>query len=163
MNEYTVIGMVVAAFIRGRRAVLLLSRRRSRRFAHKVGAIDVPKDNRRMHKEPIPRLGRSGDFRRLPLLHSDFRSAGRDHAVRTAWCDHHCRARHFRRCSRARRKAQICRADRRGGHSGLRRRPADQSVHQPESVFGRAVLSILAFWQFRSRSSGSSASRMRST
>ena len=26
-------------------------------FAYKVGAIDVPKDNRRMHKEPIPRLG----------------------------------------------------------------------------------------------------------
>jgi len=26
-------------------------------FATKVGAIDVPKDNRRMHKQPIPRLG----------------------------------------------------------------------------------------------------------
>ena len=26
-------------------------------LAYKVGAIDVPKDNRRMHKEPIPRLG----------------------------------------------------------------------------------------------------------
>jgi UDP-GlcNAc:undecaprenyl-phosphate GlcNAc-1-phosphate transferase len=26
-------------------------------FAQKVGAIDVPKDNRRMHKVPIPRLG----------------------------------------------------------------------------------------------------------
>ena len=26
-------------------------------FAYKVGAIDVPKDARRMHKEPIPRLG----------------------------------------------------------------------------------------------------------
>lgn len=26
-------------------------------FAHKVGAIDVPKDARRVHKEPIPRLG----------------------------------------------------------------------------------------------------------
>lgn len=26
-------------------------------FAYKVGAIDVPKDNRRMHKQPIPRLG----------------------------------------------------------------------------------------------------------
>ena len=25
-------------------------------FAYKVGAIDVPKDNRRMHKVPIPRL-----------------------------------------------------------------------------------------------------------
>lgn len=28
-----------------------------KRMAYIVGAIDVPKDNRRMHKEPIPRLG----------------------------------------------------------------------------------------------------------
>lgn len=28
-----------------------------KRFAHKVGAIDVPKDARRVHKTPIPRLG----------------------------------------------------------------------------------------------------------
>lgn len=27
------------------------------RLAHKIGAIDVPKDNRRVHKTPIPRLG----------------------------------------------------------------------------------------------------------
>lgn len=26
-------------------------------FAYKIGAVDVPKDNRRMHKVPIPRLG----------------------------------------------------------------------------------------------------------
>ena len=26
-------------------------------FAYKIGAIDVPKDNRRMHKKPTPRLG----------------------------------------------------------------------------------------------------------
>ena len=26
-------------------------------FAYKVGAVDVPKDTRRMHKVPIPRLG----------------------------------------------------------------------------------------------------------
>ena len=26
-------------------------------IAHKVNAIDVPKDNRRMHTTPIPRLG----------------------------------------------------------------------------------------------------------
>lgn len=26
-------------------------------LAHKIGAIDVPKDNRRMHKTPIPRIG----------------------------------------------------------------------------------------------------------
>ena len=28
-----------------------------KRVAHKIGAIDVPKDARRMHKKPIPRLG----------------------------------------------------------------------------------------------------------
>ena len=28
-----------------------------KRLAHKIGAVDIPKDNRRMHKEPIPRLG----------------------------------------------------------------------------------------------------------
>ncbi|SNS64979.1 UDP-GlcNAc:undecaprenyl-phosphate GlcNAc-1-phosphate transferase [Anaerovirgula multivorans] len=29
----------------------------AKRIAHKIGAIDVPKDNRRVHKVPIPRLG----------------------------------------------------------------------------------------------------------
>jgi UDP-N-acetylmuramyl pentapeptide phosphotransferase/UDP-N-acetylglucosamine-1-phosphate transferase len=29
----------------------------TRMIAYKIGAIDVPRDNRRMHKEPIPRLG----------------------------------------------------------------------------------------------------------
>ena len=28
-----------------------------KRLAEKIGAIDVPKDNRRMHKKPIPRMG----------------------------------------------------------------------------------------------------------
>ena len=28
-----------------------------KRLAFKIGAVDVPKDNRRMHKKPIPRLG----------------------------------------------------------------------------------------------------------
>ena len=27
------------------------------KMAYKVGAIDIPKDNRRMHDHPIPRLG----------------------------------------------------------------------------------------------------------
>ncbi|MBQ1250526.1 MAG: undecaprenyl/decaprenyl-phosphate alpha-N-acetylglucosaminyl 1-phosphate transferase, partial [Clostridia bacterium] len=31
-------------------------------LAHIVGAIDVPKDNRRMHKQPIPRLGGLGIY-----------------------------------------------------------------------------------------------------
>ena len=29
----------------------------ARRAAYRLGAIDVPKDNRRMHLKPIPRLG----------------------------------------------------------------------------------------------------------
>ena len=28
-----------------------------KKLAHRIGAIDVPKDARRMHKKPIPRLG----------------------------------------------------------------------------------------------------------
>ena len=28
-----------------------------RSLAFKVGAVDVPRDNRRMHKHPIPRMG----------------------------------------------------------------------------------------------------------
>lgn len=29
----------------------------AKKLAYKIGAIDIPKDNRRVHKEPIPRLG----------------------------------------------------------------------------------------------------------
>ena len=56
MPEYIVIGTVVAAFIAAG-VLSYLFTPPVKRFAHKVGAIDVPKDNRRMHKEPIPRLG----------------------------------------------------------------------------------------------------------
>ena len=28
-----------------------------KKLAYKVGAVDVPKDNRRMHDHPIPRMG----------------------------------------------------------------------------------------------------------
>ena len=28
-----------------------------RRFAYKIGAVDVPKDKRRVHKKPTPRIG----------------------------------------------------------------------------------------------------------
>lgn len=37
--------------------VSILSTPIAKRIALKVGAIDIPKDNRRIHKEPIPRLG----------------------------------------------------------------------------------------------------------
>ena len=56
MPEFLVIGAVVAAFaVAGVLSYFFTPP--VKRFAHKVGAIDVPKDNRRMHKEPIPRLG----------------------------------------------------------------------------------------------------------
>ena len=45
MNEYTVIGIVVAAFILAG-VLSYFFTPPVKRFAHKVGAIDVPKDNR---------------------------------------------------------------------------------------------------------------------
>lgn len=56
MSEYIVIGTIIAAFAVA--AVLsYFFTPPIKNFAHKVGAIDVPKDARRMHKKPIPRLG----------------------------------------------------------------------------------------------------------
>ena len=55
MSEYIVIGTIIAAFAIA--AVLsYFFTPPVKNFAHKVGAIDVPKDARRMHKKPIPRL-----------------------------------------------------------------------------------------------------------
>lgn len=54
--EYQLIGTVLLALV----TALLVSFLMTpvvKTFAYKVGAIDVPKDNRRMHKTPIPRLG----------------------------------------------------------------------------------------------------------
>ena len=92
MSEYTVIGMVVAAFIAAG-VLSYLFTPPVKRFAQKIGAIDVPKDNRRMHKQPA--AGRSGDLRRLPVLDSGVRPAGPDHAVRAARGDDHRRAGHL--------------------------------------------------------------------
>lgn len=56
MSECIVIGTIIAAFAVA--AVLsYFFTPPVKNFAHKVGAIDVPKDARRMHKKPIPRLG----------------------------------------------------------------------------------------------------------
>lgn len=56
MAEYKVILKVLAVFaLAGVIAYALTPF--VKRFAHKIGAIDVPKDSRRMHKKPIPRLG----------------------------------------------------------------------------------------------------------
>ena len=55
--------MINATFMDGLCAVLLAlmlaftTTPAVRAFAHIIGAIDVPKDNRRMHKRPIPRIG----------------------------------------------------------------------------------------------------------
>lgn len=56
MPEYIVSGVIIAAFIVAG-VLSYFFTPPVKRFAHTVGAIDVPKDGRRMHKEPIPRLG----------------------------------------------------------------------------------------------------------
>ena len=55
MNTDTAITMLLAMGVAA--VVLFLSTPMVKSLAYKVGAIDVPKDNRRMHKVPIPRLG----------------------------------------------------------------------------------------------------------
>ncbi|MDO5784166.1 MAG: MraY family glycosyltransferase [Eubacteriales bacterium] len=50
-----VIKVLVAFFAAGILSFLLTPP--VKRLAHRIGAIDVPKDARRMHKKPIPRLG----------------------------------------------------------------------------------------------------------
>ena len=48
---YALLAMVLAA------VVSLATTPLVKMLAGKVGAVDVPKDNRRMHDHPIPRLG----------------------------------------------------------------------------------------------------------
>ncbi len=50
--------------------------------AHKIGAIDVPKDKRRMHKKPIPRFGGMAIF--LGTMISMGLLEGDDHQIRVA-------------------------------------------------------------------------------
>ncbi len=54
--EISLIGPVAAALLCAF-LVSLVTTPVVRSLAHKVGAVDVPKDNRRMHKVPIPRMG----------------------------------------------------------------------------------------------------------
>ena len=51
LTGYVVLALLTALVV----SVLLTPAVKS--FAYKVGAVDVPKDARRMHKVPIPRLG----------------------------------------------------------------------------------------------------------
>lgn len=55
-QEYKVVLLVLAAFVLAGVLSFWLTPRVSE-FAHKVGAMDVPRDARRMHKKPIPRMG----------------------------------------------------------------------------------------------------------
>ncbi len=54
--ELRVIGLVAAALAVAA-LIAFISTPVVKNLAYKVGAVDVPKDNRRMHKQPIPRLG----------------------------------------------------------------------------------------------------------
>lgn len=56
MTELQVIGRIVSALVVAG-VLSYIFTPFVKRFAYMVGAIDVPKDNRRMHKKPIPRLG----------------------------------------------------------------------------------------------------------
>src|SRR5574344_117853 len=56
MTEYKVIWVIIGAFILAG-VLSYLFTPYVKKFAYKIGAIDVPKDARRMHKKPIPRLG----------------------------------------------------------------------------------------------------------
>lgn len=56
MPEYFILGRIMAAFaVAG--ILAYVATPHVKQFARQIGAIDVPKDNRRMHKKPIPRLG----------------------------------------------------------------------------------------------------------
>ena len=54
--EFSLIATVAAALVTAF-LIALITTPVVRALAHKVGAMDVPKDNRRMHKVPIPRMG----------------------------------------------------------------------------------------------------------
>ena len=54
--ELSVIGAVAAALFAAA-VVAFITTPVVRSLAFKVGAVDVPRDNRRMHKHPIPRMG----------------------------------------------------------------------------------------------------------
>ena len=55
MNGFTIFRTVAGFLMAGILSFVLSPV--AKKIAHKIGAIDVPKDERRMHKEPIPRLG----------------------------------------------------------------------------------------------------------
>ena len=54
--QLPVLGTALAALVAAA-IVALITTPVVRSLAFKVGAVDVPKDARRMHKHPIPRMG----------------------------------------------------------------------------------------------------------
>ena len=54
--ELSVIGAVAAALFAAA-VVAFITTPVVRSLAFKIGAVDVPRDNRRMHNHPIPRMG----------------------------------------------------------------------------------------------------------
>ena len=54
--QFQVIGMVAAALLAAA-LIALVTTPVVRSLAFKMRAVDVPKDNRRMHNHPIPRMG----------------------------------------------------------------------------------------------------------
>lgn len=55
LDKSVIVKLLLALVVAG--GVSFLSTPLVKSLAYKVGAIDVPKDDRRMHKKPIPRLG----------------------------------------------------------------------------------------------------------
>ena len=127
MPEYIVIGTVVAAFAAAGVLSAISFTPPVKKFAHKVGAIDVPKDS-----TPHAQGSRSRGWAGLAIFGGFlcsiliFGQLDETMLCVLAGSGHHCRAGHFRRCAGARRKAEIRGADCRGGDTGLRRGPADQ-------------------------------------
>jgi UDP-GlcNAc:undecaprenyl-phosphate GlcNAc-1-phosphate transferase len=56
MTEYKVLTLIAIGFVMAG-VLSYLFTPLVKKLAYKIGAIDVPKDSRRMHKKPIPRLG----------------------------------------------------------------------------------------------------------
>ena len=105
--ELTAIGWVAAALV----VALLISFIATpvvKSIAQMVGAMDVPKDNRRMHKHPIPRMGGLAIFLGFHAQHPDLRAHEHPPAGHAAGRGDHRDPGHVRRHLRPARPAQIC-------------------------------------------------------
>ena len=76
--EPSLIGVVAAALVVAL-LISLVSTPVVKNLAAKVGAVDVPKDNRRMHDHPIPRMGGLAIFFGFVLSVLIFAEIGRAH------------------------------------------------------------------------------------